>query len=155
MTPPTDPDAAQLRRRAARSLADNRRGDAFAEVELRWAAGEIVPFRITQALDGAGLFGPEVDTACGAAEPAVDEWEAGIRYPTFEQLLLLADITGHAPEWFFDRGLEVEIDIRDTTLWWHLTERQRQQWRPPIGEFTERAIQSCTGTVEYHRTYLF
>ncbi|MFT7021337.1 MAG: transcriptional regulator with XRE-family HTH domain [Rhodococcus sp. (in: high G+C Gram-positive bacteria)] len=155
MTPPTDPDAARLRRRAARSFAANRKQAAVERAELRWAAGEMLPFRITQALDGAGLFGPEVDTACGAAEPAVDEWEAGVRYPTFEQLLLLADITGHDPEWFFDRGSEVDIDIRDTTLWWHMTERQRQQWRPPIGEFTEHAIQSCVGTDEYDRTYLF
>lgn len=155
MTPPTDPDAARLRRRAARSFAANRKEAGIERAELRWGIGEVVPFRITQALDGAGLFGPEVDVACGAVEPAVDEWEAGVRYPTFEQLLLLAELTGHDPEWFFGRDSEVEIDIRDTTLWWHMTERQRQRWKPPIAAFTERAIQSCTGTEEYNRTHLF
>lgn len=155
MTPPTDPDAARLRRRAARSFAANRKEAAIERAEFRWGAGELVPFRITQALDGAGLFGPEVDIACGAEEPAVDEWEAGIRYPTFEQLLLLAELTGHDLEWFFERESEGEIDIRDTTLWGHMTERQRQQWKPAITEFTEKAIQSCTGTNEYNRTHLF
>lgn len=155
MTPSTDPDAARLRRRAACSFAANRKQAAVERAQLRWAAGEILPFRITQALDAAGLFGPEVDTACGAAEPAVDEWEAGARYPTFVQLLLLANITGHDPEWFFDRGSEVEIDIRDTTLWLHMTERQRRQWRPPIEQFTDEAVQSCAGTAEYDRDHLF
>ena len=114
-----------------------------------------MPFRVTRALDEAELVGPEVDISCGAVEPAVDEWESGVRYPTFEQLLLLAENTGHDPDWFFDRGSEVEFDIRDTTLWWHMTERQRQQWRPPVEEFTDNAIQSCPGTTEYQQTHLF
>ncbi|MDF3320228.1 hypothetical protein P3G66_31950, partial [Rhodococcus sp. C3V] len=42
-------------------------------------------YRITRALDAAELYGPDVDIACGAQEPAVDEWEAGTRYPSFGQ----------------------------------------------------------------------
>lgn len=51
-----------------------------------WAAGHVIPDRITTALNAEGLYGPEVDLACGVEEPAVDEWEAGTRYPSWEQL---------------------------------------------------------------------
>ncbi|AWZ24755.1 hypothetical protein CEJ39_11705 [Rhodococcus pyridinivorans] len=37
-----------------------------------------------------GHFGPEVDAACLAEEPAVDRWEAGIEYPSWEQTVALA-----------------------------------------------------------------
>jgi hypothetical protein len=43
----------------------------------------------------ARLEGPEVDIACGAKEPDVDRWEEGELYPTWEQLVLLAELTGH------------------------------------------------------------
>lgn len=56
----------------------------------RWAAGQVIPDRITLALDEQELYGPEVDLACGVEEPAVDEWEAGTRYPSWEQLQALA-----------------------------------------------------------------
>lgn len=39
------------------------------------------------------LYGPDGDRACHAEEPAVDEWEAGVRYPTWEQLQALAELT--------------------------------------------------------------
>lgn len=57
-----------------------------------WAAGKLVPARITQLLDRHQLYGPEVDIACGATEPAVDKWEAGEWYPTWEQACRLADL---------------------------------------------------------------
>lgn len=57
-----------------------------------WAAGHVIPDRITTALDAKALYGPEVDLACGVEEPAVDEWEAGTRYPTWEQLRALAEL---------------------------------------------------------------
>ncbi len=44
-----------------------------------------------------------VDIACGAQEPAVDEWEAGTRYPSFEQLLALAALTHHSSDLFVTR----------------------------------------------------
>ena len=59
-----------------------------------WAAGHVIPDRITSALNARALYGPEVDLACGVEEPAVDEWEAGTRYPTWEQLKLLAALCG-------------------------------------------------------------
>lgn len=63
--------------------------------------GRPYPERITAALDLCGLDGPEVDTACGAVEPAVDRWEAGEEVPTRHQLDLLAALTGFPLGYFF------------------------------------------------------
>jgi len=60
-----------------------------------------VPARITMALDLRGLYGPEVDHACGVAEPAVDEWEAGTRIPSREQVALLAALTDFPVAFFY------------------------------------------------------
>ncbi|MGV9836660.1 hypothetical protein ACWDUL_21065 [Nocardia niigatensis] len=65
-----------------------------AEGRRLWRAGRLIPWRITIALDHKGLEGPGVDIACGATEPAVDQWEAGILYPTWEQTRLLAELCG-------------------------------------------------------------
>lgn len=59
------------------------------------------PGRITQALDLAGLEGPEVDEACGVEEPTVDLWETGEVIPTKEQLERLAFLTGVRPAFFY------------------------------------------------------
>lgn len=66
-----------------------------------WRSGAMIPHRITFALDLRGLQGPEVDRLCEAAEPEVDEWEAGTRYPRLVQLRALADLTDMHPLWFF------------------------------------------------------
>ena len=66
-----------------------------------WRAGALVPYHLTRMLDANGLYGPEVDLACGAEEPAVDEWEAGTRYPTWAQLVALADLVGVQPAYLF------------------------------------------------------
>jgi hypothetical protein len=66
-----------------------------------WRAGALVPYRITKALDLAGLYGPEVDRLCEAEEPEVDEWEIGTRYPRLAQVRALADLTDLHPLWFF------------------------------------------------------
>lgn len=59
------------------------------------------PSRITCALDACGLYGPEVDEACGVAEPAVDLWESGELVPTYEQIERLAALTGYAVRFFY------------------------------------------------------
>lgn len=64
-----------------------------------------------------------VDSACGAQEPSVDEWEAGTRYPVFEQLLALAALTHQSPDSFVAREGDVDFDIRDTTMWCHQQSR--------------------------------
>lgn len=59
------------------------------------------PERITTALDAAGLWGSEVDRACGVEEPAVDLWESGELVPTRDQVESLAKLTGFPPAFFY------------------------------------------------------
>lgn len=73
-----------------------------AEVERLLASGVPNPRRITMALDYRCLYGPDVDEACGGGEPMVDEWEAGIRRPTPEQMRLLADLTQFPLPFFYE-----------------------------------------------------
>lgn len=54
------------------------------------------------ALDAKGLYGPEVDLACGAAEPDVDRWETGELVPSPAQLALLAKLTDCTVEFFYE-----------------------------------------------------
>lgn len=65
-----------------------------------WRRGEVNPCALTMALDSRGLYGPQVDIACGVQEPAVDQWEAGALYPSWEQLLALAVLTGFPVQFF-------------------------------------------------------
>lgn len=65
------------------------------------AARKIVPARITLALDLRGLEGPEVDAACGAAEPDVDMWELGLAVPSPEQVAKLSELTGFPVAYFY------------------------------------------------------
>lgn len=72
---------------------------------MRWQNGDLRPTAITLAFDPqarggrAALFstspfvGVWVDEACGAHEPAVDRWEQGLLYPTWEQLCRLSALT--------------------------------------------------------------
>jgi hypothetical protein len=64
-----------------------------------------VPGRITVALDARGLKGPDVDEACGVAEPVVDLWEAGVLLPSREQVQAVASLTGFPAETFYRRDL--------------------------------------------------
>lgn len=85
-----------------------------------WQQGRVIPYRITTALDIRALYGPEVDQACGVEEPAVDQWEAGELYPTWEQLLALAELT-QFPVKFFTNMLEcTPIDASDTSMRFHV-----------------------------------
>lgn len=72
------------------------------EAHQRWESGYLVPDRITMFLDARHLYGPEVDHACGVEEPAVDQWEAGELYPTWEQVLALAALCEVGPIVFTD-----------------------------------------------------
>lgn len=90
----TDAEIEQRRRARASARAREAAAAAAREAEGKrlWAAGCLVPAAITVALDRKELYGPEVDRACGAEEPAVDHWELGILYPTWEQTRLLAEL---------------------------------------------------------------
>ena len=132
------------RRRAAHDLAYE-----------QWITGVLAPYRITRALDAAEFYGSGVDSACGAQEPAVEGWEAGTRYPLFEQLLALATLTHQSPDSFVAREGDEDFDIRDTTMWCHISKAERARWRPPITEFTTAAIEECPGTNDCRDSHLF
>lgn len=113
-------EAADRERRIAASkerLADEQ---AMAKAHADWAAGRVVPWLITIALDAKKLYGPEVDERCGVPEPGVDMWEAGDLYPTFEQLCKLAELTGKMPGYFMNRPGIVGFRPSDTTLRFHM-----------------------------------
>lgn len=75
---------------------------AFRQREERLIASrDPNPERITTALDAAGLWGPEVDRACGVEEPAVDLWETGELVPTREQVEALAELCGVTAAFFY------------------------------------------------------
>lgn len=101
-----------------------------------WAAGKVIPYRITTALDAEALYGPEVDAACGVEEPAVDQWEAGELYPTWEQLCALAELT-HTRPWLFTPATGPAAEEPWTTLQFHI-----KGWEPTkrVLAFTPEAI---------------
>ena len=71
----------------------------------QWQHGDLRPSAITLAFDpkarggrdrmfsSTQFVGPWVDEACGARKHAVDRWEQGLFYPTWEQLCKLAALT--------------------------------------------------------------
>lgn len=75
--------------------------DLFAQ----WQRGDLRPAAITLAFDpharggrdrmfsSTQFVGAWVDEACGIREPGVDRWEAGLFYPSWEQLCKLAALT--------------------------------------------------------------
>ncbi|GBF17510.1 hypothetical protein Br6_04916 [Rhodococcus sp. Br-6] len=141
----------ELRRRARTRQREHTESDRRAHAA--WRRGQLAPWRITRALDEGDHSGPEVDIACKAEEPAVDEWEAGTRYPTWEQLCALAVLTGRRAEWF--TVADEPLDIRSTSLWGHMTKRDRERWKPPILTFTDTAVENCPGTIDYEELHLF
>jgi hypothetical protein len=108
-----------------------------------WQAGRIRPYLITYALDRHGLYGPEVDEACGTAEPAVDEWEAGVRYPTWPQFKALAALTMY-PLGHFMRNAD-PIPFEATSLRFHLKPGEKPP-PDPVLCFEPEAIWAVTGT---------
>jgi hypothetical protein len=106
----------------------------------QWQAGDVVPYRITVALDSHGLQGPEVDEACGAQEPDVDMWEAGTKYPTWEQLCKLAELTGVTPAFFMlqpSGHVPLETSMRFHRIGGRIDDRRQP---PPVRSFTPEAI---------------
>lgn len=105
-----------------------------------WRAGELRPCRITLALNARGLYGPQVDEACGAAEPDVDLWEAGKLYPTWEQVLLLAKLCGVTPRLLCTRGPDLRVS--DTSLRFH---GMRDDPEPPVTSYPPEVVAATVG----------
>lgn len=120
---------AAFRARRNQSAASRERDNA--EAKRRWAAGLVVPWRITTVLNAAGLYGPAVDLACGAQEPDVDRWEAGELYPTWEQLLLLAEVTGCTPRLFTMHDAQ-PLPAVATSLRFHVPPEDLPEYEPVL-----------------------
>jgi hypothetical protein len=116
------------------------------DAKARWLRGLTVPHRITLALDICKLDGPEVDKACGVQEPAVDLWECGTLYPTWEQLLRLAALTDF-PVAFFTAptasGLPMLVNTHRLLNGRTLCEPVQQE--RPVVAFTQAAIRRTLG----------
>lgn len=85
----------------------------------KWAEGMVIPHQITAALNMRDLFGPDVDRACGAKEPDVDLWEAGKLYPSWEQIVLLAELPGK-PTNYFMAPIRQELSLDHTSMRFHV-----------------------------------
>lgn len=137
-----DVEAARRARVAEVNKEQIRREQHLEAARRDWKAGHVQPWRITQALDAAGLWGPEVDEKCGGAEPMVDEWEEGARYPTFEQLLELAALTGVTPAMFMVRPGQDPIPAKATSMRFHADLDDEPQ---PVLTFDPEAIRRTLG----------
>ncbi|MCT6735496.1 hypothetical protein [Rhodococcus qingshengii] len=122
-----------------------RRAEEFAWARSQWEAGGVVPYYLTSAMDRKGLSGPSVDIDCGAAEPAVNEWEAGTRYPTWEQLLKAATLCEVSPAALVRRPTDPEMAARFPTPPTVYLGRCASHQRPCIMEFTEDAVAAVVG----------
>ena len=86
---------------AEQQAARRRTRRQWAEARRLLAEGQVVPARISIAMNIRELEGAWVDEACGAAEPDVDDWEAGLKTPTPRQVVLMARLTGFPIPWFY------------------------------------------------------
>lgn len=134
-------DERRRRRAAERNRAALRTAAADRIAYEKWRHGLVVPARITWALDAQDLYGPDVDAACGGEEPDVDLWEAGVRYPTWEQLLALARLTGYMTAYFCEPVGAIHFVA--TSLRFHT----RGGWTPerPVVSFTREAVAATVG----------
>lgn len=143
-----DREARMKKRRQARGIARHLEETRLLEAERRWRGGYVIPARITQALDLRELYGPEVDSACGVAEPTVDRWEAGEVYPTWPQLRALSRLTGLGERWFTDAIPWRHIDKM------FICDRRRRAWTSmavlpqPILRASREALAAHRGLLE-------
>lgn len=120
------------------------RAAALEEARTKWARGLVRPYLITQALNLRGLEGPDVDVACLAAEPDVDNWEAGILYPSFEQLVALAELTGVQPRFFTSSVREPPMAWWETSMRFHVRrEPDLLEAAGPVMAFTPEAVRAA------------
>lgn len=135
----------QVRQKQAREFWAKQRTDEAVQVSTaraheKWAMGLVVPAHITIALDAAGLYGPEVDVACGVVEPAVDMWEAGRLYPTWEQIVALAQLTGKTSAYFMAPVHHVTTPL-ETSMRFHVKRDERIPL--PVHKFTYEAMRKA------------
>lgn len=138
--------AAELRERAD---AAARRRESEREARAAWELGDVVPHRITLALNIRQLYGPQVDEQCGVKEPAVDEWEAGTRYPSWEQLLALAELVEFDVRFFTPDDPAAGAFTPDDVVFACYRSRRNHNPRveipPPILHFDPASVAAAVG----------
>jgi hypothetical protein len=110
---------------------------SVSQARSAWERGLVKPWRITAALDLGQLYGPEVDRACGVEEPAVDRWEAGELYPTWEQLEALSRLTNFPVAFFTSDAPPIDEGTA------FICSRMRQPTGPvkdPVLQFSHEAL---------------
>lgn len=132
----------QLAARRADAVRSKARHDFILRKNLelahtKWRMGLMVPHNITSALNCHDLYGPDVDTACGAAEPDVDLWEAGKLYPSWDQACLLAELTMRQPVWFM--APRMSLTVWETSMRFHWPNRFERD-PIPVSVFTPAAL---------------
>lgn len=128
-----------------RARADEENAERLRVTYEKWAAGLVVPSAITTALDMHGLEGPGVDAACGVREPAVDLWEAGKLYPTWQQLLALAALTDRHPIFFVTARRS--LSVLDTSMRFHLRPGNGVTAKDVrLGRYPDDVVARCPGT---------
>lgn len=128
----------QARRRAAAEAEQTRR-ESLRMARAEWKAGRVRPWRITAALDLRKLYGPAVDRACGVVEPAVDLWEAGDLYPSWEQLQALSKLTEFPVAYFVREG---EPLSENSTIYLHVRGNRKaaEPEEAPVLQYTHQAL---------------
>ncbi|MET3959815.1 hypothetical protein ABIE52_006750 [Rhodococcus sp. OAS809] len=129
--------------RCRRVLLEIPSPEAFTEPDVEerelWRTGKLVPWYISLHLDSGHHEGPEVDTACLTEEPAVDNWELGHLYPSWDQTVALARLLG--------------VRVRNLT---HPEARPHHQSERPMGRpgrhvailsFEPSAVEAAGGTI--------
>lgn len=118
------------------------KADGAAEAKRRWQAGLVVPHRITLALDIRRLDGPGVDEACGVQPPAVDRWEQGLTYPTWDELCRLAILTDFPVAFFTENAEHLVGSVHLGRI-----EGNRVEFRAPmvVLMFTPTAVRRALG----------
>jgi hypothetical protein len=137
---------AEQRGRAAAASRNRHQRDRTADDRIAyrlWRAGELQPYLITIALDARGLDGPQVDIECGASEPDVDLWEAGKLYPTWRQLLLLAELCGVTPRFLCTKRDTIPVDHTSLRFHGHVEDR------PRVWSFDMDAVRRAVGDAPF------
>lgn len=130
-------------RNGARRLAEHRQHADDQDAYQEWRLGMVVPRRITLLLDANEMYGPEVDQQLGGEEPMVDEWEAGVRYPTWVQVLALAELVGVTPRYLTRAATEAAMSFSSAML--HLPPGSDWRQQRVITGFTSAAIDAVVG----------
>jgi transcriptional regulator with XRE-family HTH domain len=77
------------------------------------AIQNVVAGRVKQARKGLGLTQAQLAERMGTTWHSVSRWERAIKYPTVEEIVLLAELSGRSPDWFLRAEDAPRVTPRD------------------------------------------